>query len=45
MEGMININFIQDVLGILVDEIEDQDLLGKISLRLKGIEQEHRNAK
>ena len=45
MEGMININFIQEVLGVLVDEIEDQDLLGKISLRLKGIEQEHRNAK
>jgi len=45
MEGMININFVQEILGVLVEEIEDKDLLGKISLRLKGIIQENENAK
>jgi len=45
MEGMININFVQEILGVLVEEIEDKDLLGKISLRLKGIVQENENAK
>jgi len=41
MDGLINLNFVQDILGVLVDEIEDKDLLSKISLRLKGVLQEH----
>ncbi len=41
MDGLINLSFIQEILGVLVDEIEDKDLLKKISLRLKGILQEH----
>ena len=32
MEGMINLSFVQEILGVLVEEIEDKDLLGKISL-------------
>ena len=44
MEGMINLSFVQEILGVLVEEIEDKDLLGKISLRLKGIVQETENA-
>ena len=45
MEGMININFVQEILGVLVEEIEDKELLGKISLRLKAVVQENENAK
>jgi|TARA_R100000458_G_C8259415_1_gene235080 hypothetical protein len=45
MEGMINLSFVQEILGVLVEEIEDKELLGKISLRLKGIVQESENAK
>ena len=41
MDGLINLNFVQDILGVLVDEIQDKDLLSKISLRLKGVLQEH----
>ena len=42
---MINLSFVQEILSVLVEEIEDKDLLGKISLRLKGIVQENDNAK
>lgn len=44
MEGMINLSFVQEILGVLVEEIKDKELLGKISLRLKGIVQENENA-
>ena len=44
MEGIINISFVQEILGVLVEEIKDKELLGKISLRLKGIVQENENA-
>jgi len=41
MDGLINLNFVQDIIGVLVDEIEDKDLLAKISLRLQGVLKEH----
>lgn len=34
-EGLINIQFIQDVVNILVDEIDDTDLIKRIAGRLK----------
>ena len=34
-EGLINIQFIQDVVNILVDEIEDPDLVKRIAAKLK----------
>lgn len=34
-EGLINIQFIQDVVNILVDEIEDPDLIKRIATKLK----------
>jgi len=34
-EGLINIQFIQDVVNILVDEIEDPDLIKRIAAKLK----------
>jgi len=41
MDGLVNLSFIQDILGVLVDEIQDKDLLAKISIKLKGVLQEH----
>ena len=34
-EGLINIQFIQDVVNILVDEIDDSDLIKRIAAKLK----------
>tara|TARA_R110002020_G_scaffold51300_3_gene145228 strand:+ start:5220 stop:5723 length:504 start_codon:yes stop_codon:yes gene_type:complete len=34
-EGLINIQFIQDVVNILVDEIEDEELIKRIAAKLK----------
>ena len=39
MSGLINLKFVQEVLGILVEEIQDQDTLNKIALKLKALVQ------
>ena len=39
MEGLINLQFVQDILGVLVEEINDQEMLKRISLRMKGLMQ------
>ena len=39
MEGLINIQFVQDILGVLVEEVTDQEVLKRISLRMKGLMQ------
>tara|TARA_Y100000310_G_C20465294_1_gene707327 strand:+ start:71 stop:568 length:498 start_codon:yes stop_codon:yes gene_type:complete len=39
MEGVINLQFVQDVLGVIVEEIQDPDILKRISLRLKTLVQ------
>lgn len=39
MEGLINLQFVQDILGVLVEEINDSDILKRISLRMKGLMQ------
>lgn len=39
MEGLINLQFVQDILGVLVEEIQDQEMLKRISLRMKGLMQ------
>ena len=43
MEGLINLNFVQQVLSVIVEEIQDQDSLKRISIRLKGLIQEGSN--
>ena len=40
MEGLINLQFVQDVLNVLIEEIPDQDIIKKIAVRLKAIVQE-----
>jgi len=37
MEGLINLQFVEDILSVLVEEVSDQDALKRISLRLKGL--------
>mgnify|MGYP001240859456 FL=1 len=39
MEGMINLQFIQDVMSVLIDEISDPDTLNKIAIKLKALVQ------
>jgi len=39
MEGLINLQFVQDILSVLVEEVKDADALKRISLRLKGLVQ------
>ena len=40
MKGLINIQFVQDILNVLVEEISDSDLLGRIASRFQGIIQQ-----
>ena len=37
MEGMINLQFVQDILGVLVEEINDKDTLNRIAVKLKTL--------
>ena len=37
MEGMINLQFVQDILGVLVEEISDADMLNRIAVKLKTL--------
>ena len=39
MEGMINLQFVQDVLAVIVEEVGDPDILGRVALRLKTLVQ------
>ena len=39
MEGMINLQFIQDVMSVIVDEVTDSDVLGRIAIKLKALVQ------
>jgi|TARA_R100000084_G_scaffold109023_1_gene73604 predicted DNA-binding protein YlxM (UPF0122 family) len=40
-KGLINLSFIQELIQILVDEIEDTDLVNRIAIRLKAKMGEH----
>ena len=40
LSGMINLQFVQDVLSILIEEINDQDTLNKIAVKLKTLVQQ-----
>ena len=37
--GMINLQFVQDVLGILIEEVSDQEVLNKVAMKLKTLVQ------
>ena len=37
MQGMLNLNFINDIMAVLIDEIKDADTLQRISTKLKSV--------
>ena len=37
MKGLINIQFVQDILNVLVEEIQDPELISRIASRFQGI--------
>ena len=39
MEGMINLQFIQDIMSVLVEEIQDTDVLQRVAFKLKSLMQ------
>ena len=39
MEGMINLQFVQDVLNVIIEEVTETDTINKIALRLKTLVQ------
>tara|TARA_R100000963_G_C4645825_1_gene110236 strand:+ start:2297 stop:2794 length:498 start_codon:yes stop_codon:yes gene_type:complete len=39
MQGMLNMQFVQDVLGVLIDEIKDQEQLSRIAIKMKTLVQ------
>ena len=39
MEGMINLQFVQDIMSVLVEEINDPDMLQRIAIKLKTLVQ------
>ena len=41
MEGMINLQFIQDVMNVLVEEVADSEALKRIAFKLKTLVQFH----
>ena len=45
IEGIINLQFVQNVLSVLVDEINDEEVLRRIAGRLKSLIQTEETAK
>tara|TARA_Y100000401_G_scaffold73770_1_gene59743 strand:+ start:274 stop:774 length:501 start_codon:yes stop_codon:yes gene_type:complete len=43
LQGMVNLQFVQDIMSVLVEEVSDTDVLQRIGAKLKTIEQQHRN--
>ena len=43
LQGMINMEFVQDIMTVLIEEVTDQDTLQRIGVKLKAIEQKHRD--
>jgi len=40
ISGLINLQFVQDVLGVLVEEISDQNILNRVAMKLKTLVQQ-----
>ena len=43
LQGMINMEFVQDIMSVLIAEISDTETLQRIGVKLKAIEQKHRD--
>ena len=44
MQGMINMNFVNDIMAVLIDEISDADTLQRISTKLKSVYMLHEDS-
>jgi len=40
LSGLINLQFVQDVLGVLVEEVSDQNILNSVAMKLKTLVQQ-----
>ena len=40
MEGLINVQFVQDILNVLVEEIADPEIVSRIAVRFQGVIQQ-----
>tara|TARA_R110000824_G_scaffold145924_1_gene314469 strand:- start:3818 stop:4318 length:501 start_codon:yes stop_codon:yes gene_type:complete len=43
LTGLINLQFVQDVLGVLVEEIKDQESLNRIAVKMKTLVQNQKD--
>ena len=43
MSGLVSLQFIQDVMGVLVDEITDSEVLSRVALKLKALVETNNN--
>jgi hypothetical protein len=44
MQGMINMNFVNDIMAVLIDEINDADTLQRIAAKLKSVYMIHEDS-
>ena len=44
MQGMVNMNFVNDIMAVLIDEISDADTLQRISTKLKSVYMLHEDS-
>lgn len=44
MQGMINMNFVNDIMAVLIDEVNDADTLQRIAAKLKSVYMLHEDS-
>tara|TARA_R100001082_G_scaffold30922_1_gene15553 strand:- start:1524 stop:2027 length:504 start_codon:yes stop_codon:yes gene_type:complete len=43
MQGMVNLQFVQDVLAVIIEEVNDSEMLNRISIKFKSLIQQQGN--
>ena len=43
MQGMVNLQFVQDVLAVIIEEVNDSEMLNRISVKFKSLIQQQGN--
>ena len=43
MQGMVNLQFVQDVLAVIIEEVDDSEMLNRISIKFKSLIQQQGN--
>ena len=44
MQGMINMNFVNDIMAVMIDEVNDADTLQRIAAKLKSVYMLHEDS-